>query len=165
MIPCASQLPTHSPILDHADQTWVYFYVHVNVGHGPLSSAPDDSLIPRSGPLLRWPFVWDDRRRSDQGEMSGNPASPLRFRAPWKDLSRPFTSDGVSHVLLGSTFYWSVSIMSPHFSLSLRGHTHMRSHTHVGTHILWRELACPFVFLLQPRPDGAPVSYPLHRPG
>ena len=53
---------------------------------------------------------------------------------------------------------------SPFLSISV-WHTHMHSRTHVGTHILWWELACPFVFLLQPIPHGAPVSYQLHRPG
>lgn len=56
---------------------WVDFYVHVNVGRRSsrwqLNSR--DAPPPSWGPL----FVRADRRRSDRGEMSGNPRSVLRF--------------------------------------------------------------------------------------
>lgn len=71
-MPCASQLPTHSPASDR-ELTFMFMRMWA-------AAAADDSLIPGLGPPC-WgpPFVWADRRRSDWGETSGNPQSPLRF--------------------------------------------------------------------------------------
>ena len=71
-MPCASQLPTHSPASDR-ELTFMFMWMWA-------AAAADDSLIPELGPPC-WgpPFVWADRRRSDWGETSGNPPSTLRF--------------------------------------------------------------------------------------
>lgn len=86
VMPGASQLPTQPCI-----RPWVDCSVHVNVVH----SSSRWQLNSWAGPPSCWgpPFVWADRRRSEERRM-GTLQVCSGFWALWKDLSRPFRSDG-----------------------------------------------------------------------
>lgn len=88
-MPCASELPTHSPASDPFISMWMR-----------AAATADDSLIPGARPLSRGPrlCVLTDGDQAGESRV-GTLRACSGFRALWKDLSAPFRSDRVSHVL------------------------------------------------------------------
>lgn len=82
---------------------WVDFYVHVNVGH----SSRRWQLNSRDGPPTAEAHCLCELTDRDQTaeRRVGTLRTRSGFWALWKDLSRPFRSDGVSHVLCCSGFF------------------------------------------------------------
>lgn len=88
-MPCASELPTHSPASDPFMSMWMQ-----------AAATADDSLIPGARPLSRGPrlCVLTDGDQAGESRV-GTLRTCSGFWALWKDLSAPFRSDRVSHVL------------------------------------------------------------------
>lgn len=103
-MPSASQLSTHSPASDR-ELTFMFMWMWA-------TAAADDSLIPGMPPPPAESFYLCELTDRDQTEERWVRTLWVRsgFWALSKDLSRPFRSHGVSHVL---HCCWSVWIMNP----------------------------------------------------